>query len=289
MLSRILYLPFIVFLIIAFYLTFEVDSGYSWFIIPPVIALAAIFFAQPEIDWWWYQRNIPKMDPQLIRIISEKIPFYADLPLEDKKRFQNRVMLYVIANAFIAKGIKEDGEPPTEIKYFLAINVVQLTFGQADYRLPKFERMVIYPAPFPSPQYPEYIHSSETYAEDGVLIFALDPFMKGTINPHVYNIGLHEYAQAYIFSYPEKMYPDEKLIAWEELEVISGMKTEGVKKAIGLPEIDIRPVVIHHFFYYPEKMKTAKPGVYQRLSEIFNLDFLREGSPVIDRSRLGDI
>ncbi len=289
MLSKRLYLPFFVLLAIALYLTLVVSSSYSWYIIPPILAMAAIFFIQPELDWWWYQKHIPPMNPQLEKIIDQTIPFYHALSATNKKRFQNRVELYVIANAFIAKGVKEDSEPPSEIQYFLATNVVQLTFGQADYRLPKFERLVIYPARFPSPQYPEHIHTSEMYEEDGVLIFALDPFMRGVMQAKEYNIGFHEYAQAYIASYPDKDYAKEEEISWEGLTAISTMKSEAIKKHIGLPDIDIRAVVIHHFFYFPEKMKALKPALYERHSKIFNLDLLDAKSPVIDYDKLGDI
>ncbi len=289
MLSKRLYIPFLLLLVIALYLTIMVSSSYSWYIIPPILICAAIFFIQPELDWWWYQKHIPPMHPQLEAIIEKSIPFYAALRQEDKKRFQNRVELYVIANSFVAKGVEEDSDLPKEIKYFLATNVVQLTFGQADYRLPKFERMVIYPAYFPSPNFPEYIHASETNTEDGVLIFALDPLMRGIMQAQEYNIGFHEYAQAYIASYPDKDYAKEGEISWEDLSQISGMKSEAIKKHIALPEIDIRAVAIHHFFYFPEGMKNLRPALYERHSKIFNLDLLNAENPVMDRSKLGDI
>lgn len=288
MLSKILYAPFIILLIIALYLTIEVDSGYSWYIIPPFLIMAGIFFAQPEIDWWWWQKHVPPMDPGLEKVLQKMIPFYAALPEEDKKRFQNRVEMYVRANAFIAKGIKEDSTPPTEVVYFSSTNVVQLTFGQADYRLPKFERIVIYPAPFPSPQYPTPIHSSEIYVEDGVLIFAVEPLMEGIFRKEEYNIGFYEYAKAYIVSYPDRDYAEEEL-SWDNLEQISGYSKELVERKIGLPDIDIRAVAIHHFFYFPQSFKSIIPEIYTRYVKTFNLDLLREGSPVIDRSDLGSI
>lgn len=289
MLSRILYIPFVLLLIIVLYLTYEVDKGYSWWIIAPVVILAAIYFTSPEIDWWWYQRHLPEMNPKLEQIINEMIPFYAALPPEDKKRFQHRVELYVIANAFIAKGVKEDGVPPAEVKYFLATNVVQLTFGQEDYRLPKFERLVIYPAPFPSPQFPEQIHCSEMYAEDGVLIFAVDPLMSGIIRADEYNIGFHEYAQAYIVSYPEGAYAGEEELPWAALEQISGWSKKWIEDKIGLPEIDSRAVSIHHFFYFPKSFQALQPAIYARYRELFNLDLLQTGSPVVYRDKLGKI
>lgn len=288
MLSRILYAPFVIALIVALYLTIEVDSGYSWYIIPPFLILAAIYFTSPEIDWWWWQRNVPPMDPGLEKLLRKMLPFYAALPEPDKKRFQNRLEMYVRANAFIAKGIKEDSTPPSEVVYFSSTNIVQLTLGQADYRLPKFERIVVYPAPFPSPQHPTPLHSSEIYAEDGVLIFAVEPLMEGIFRKEKFNIGFYEYARAYMVSYPDKDYAEADL-SWQKLEEISGYTREVVEKSIGLPDIDIRAVAIHHFFYFPKPFKGVAPEVYNRYTKVFNLDLLREGSPIIDQSDLGDI
>ncbi|MEO0775054.1 MAG: hypothetical protein AAF146_00745 [Bacteroidota bacterium] len=285
MLSRLLYLPFVAAMIISLYLTFEVDEGYSWYIIPPVVALSAIYFLSPQIDWWWYLRHPPVMNQKLSELIHRMNPFYAALSPEDKKRFQDRVELYVRANAYISKGIKEDGVPPDEVVYFVATCITQLTFGLVDFRLPLFERIVIYPAPFPSPQFPEHIHASEIFAEDGVLIFAVHPLMEGIIRPDQYNIGFHEYAQAFIVSYPDAAYARREEVNWEILEAISGFSEEKIRKTIGLDLVDQRAVCIHHFFHFARSFREHLPDLYERHRSIFNLDPLRAGSPIVDRRR----
>ncbi len=285
MLTRILYLPFVAMIIIALYLTFEVDEGYSIYLIPPIVILSGIYFLSPQIDWWWYVRHPPQMNPKLEEIIRKMNPFYAALSPEDKKRFQDRVELYVRANAYISKGIKEDGVPPDEVVYFIATCITQLTFGLVDFRLPLFERIVVYPAPFPSPQFPEQIHASEIFAEDGVLIFAVHPLMEGVIRPDQYNIGFHEYIQAFIISYPDEAYAKEGELNWEILAEVSGFSEAKIRETIGLDFIDLRAVAIHHFFHFSRSFREKLPTLYQRHVQIFNLDPLRSGSPIVDRNR----
>lgn len=289
MLSRILYLPFLLATAIALYLTFEVSSSYSWYIIPPFMIMASIFFLQPQIDWWWDVRHPPKMNAKLEQLLQRIIPFYAALPPEDKQRFQNRVELYVRANAYIAKGLKEDGAPPEEVVYFIATCITQITFGMADFRLPKFERIVVYPAPFPSPQYPTPLHASEIFVEDGVIIFAVKVLMDGVLKPEAFNIGMYEYAQALIASYPEQAYARPEEVSWEILEKVSGFSEEKIRDTIGLPEIDLRALALCHYLNFPQTFQEHLPELYQRQGSILNLDRLQSGSPIVDRSIAGEL
>ncbi|MEM9824239.1 MAG: hypothetical protein AAF985_24355 [Bacteroidota bacterium] len=284
MLPRLLAFPFLVALGVLLYLTYFIDSGYGIYMLPVVIALVFLYILQPQIDWWWYNRNLPDLEEPMQRLLAAKLPYYKKLDKDQQLRFRQRCALYLLANDFIPQGPKV---VPEDIKGLLAANVVQLTFGQMDYRLSMFERVVIYTIPFPSPQYPEHLHSSELFAEDGVLLFTADHLVKGTLeNQRYFNVGLYEYAKVFRLSYPKYAYPVEGL-SWEALEKVSGFITQKVKDYVGLPELDILAVAIVYFFCFPTRFRTNFPEVSQQLQVIFNQDPSQEGNPVIHTDRIG--
>ena len=137
----------------------------------------------------------------------------------------------------------------------------------------KFEKVIIYPVPFPSPEYP-FPHASELYEEDGCLIFSAENVMRAFFNPgKLYQVGLHEYAKAFMLACPEAVWPafDAENV-WQDLETASGMSREHVENVVGLSGLDALPVAIHHFFIFPITFKKAFPQEFDQLKEIFSGD-----------------
>jgi Mlc titration factor MtfA (ptsG expression regulator) len=270
--SRILSIPFVVAALVLLYLTWEVDEGYSTWIIPPVLMLALIYIFSPQINWRWYVRRPPALDAPIRRMLQQFHRFYQQLAPEAKQRFRDRVALFMIAHEYMPQGVESI---PEDIKAAVAIHAVQLTFGQDDFLLEPFERIVIYPKPFPSPQHPRQFHASEVYEEDGVLLFAAEQLMLGTTAPEqYYNIGLHEWAKVYLHLHPDAAWPAVDADSWERLERISGMSREAIVKWINLPEeaIPALPVAISHFFVFPARFKEEWPDAYAAFGAVFQLD-----------------
>ncbi|MEL6868095.1 MAG: zinc-dependent peptidase [Bacteroidota bacterium] len=284
MLSRVLAVPFVLGLLLCVYLAWESDESYAAYIIPQALSLVVIYIFQPQIDWWWYNRRPPEVDHQLRQILDRYLAFYQRLSEGNKKRFRERVALYVFANDFMAKVFDE---VPEDIKGIIATNIVQLTFGQSDYRMDTFERIVVYPQPFPSPQYPTKRHASEIFEEDGVILFSAEQLMAGTLNPKKnYNIGLHEYAKIFILTHPKISFPKYDDFIWEKLEMISGFSREFVEAYIGLPDVDPLPVSMTYFICFPVKFKEILPNAYQDFVKILNLNPINQHDPVVDKDLL---
>ncbi len=273
MLTRILYIPFAAGALIFLYLAWEVNSHYYWHLLGSTMALILIYLLGPQINWWWYQRYPPDLPAVITQILENRLPFYQRLSQEKKMKFRNRAAMYMEANEFIAKGMKEVAP---DLKAAVACSVVQLTFGKDDYLLNKFEHIVIYAHPFPSPQYPDNWHSSEIFPEDGVVLFSAEQLMPAFLNPTGYfHIGLYEYARIYRICHPEVIFPSFYPDSWKEFEVVSGFKKDLVLNWIGLPEIDLTAVATVLFFVFPEKFKKVFPEKYDRLAEIFNTGMTR--------------
>ncbi|MEM1319533.1 MAG: zinc-dependent peptidase [Bacteroidota bacterium] len=280
MLSRLIALPLIAGVFGCLYLSLEFSDAYAYGIIPQALLLVVIYILQPQIDWWWYNRNPPKLDIKMIRTLDQFFPFYTKLSQQLKERFQKRLALYIFAHEYIGKDVLE--EVPDDIKGVIAAMAVQLTFGHEDYLLTKYERIVIYPFPFLSPQFPRNIHASELFEEDGVVIFAANKLMDGVVKPKQhFNIGLYEFARIYTNSYPDQEYPQFDEFIWGKLEAIGGFTKQDIEKTIGLPEPDAQAIGIGCFFTFPDKFQQLLPNAFDRYQQIFNINPSKPEHPVL--------
>ena len=246
---------------------FAEDGFYGRIAIPFVIGAAICYILAPQINWRFYLKNPPKMDPGLHRLLETKVEFYQAMHPFERKKFRDRVMLFIEAVDFKAQ---VSDEFPSDMKICIACSAVRLLQGRGDYFFPKFENIILYPHPFPSPQFPENWHVSEIFEEDGVVLFAAKPLLLGFLTPKkYYDIALHEYAKVYRISYPNLDYPDLQENLWTELEKISGFSKEIITKSIGLPAIELWPVAVVHFFVYPKRFQSALPDLFRKMDAVF--------------------
>lgn len=271
-LSRILALPFFIAMAFAFYLAFAKDSAYAVYVIPCVVVLAIIYIFSPQIDWWWYQRNPPTLPDKLRAFFEQHSFFYQQLQREeDRQLFHQRVALFKIATDF--KSPEADTAVSEDLKVAVAASAVPLTFHLPEYLLPKFETVVVFAQAFHSPQYPHYIHASELFEEDGVLLFSAPHLMKGFMSPReYYDVALHEWARAFVLSFPELNWPADDPQRWLAFPQISGFPAQAILQWINRPDVELLAVTIVHYFHFPQRFKVVLPEVYGDLEGIFRLE-----------------
>ena len=266
--SRILSIPFVIAAIVLLFINFETDGQYAVYLIPVIFVLAGIYILSPQINWWWYQRHPPDVAGK-IRELFFKYPFYQRLPEGEKKRFRNRVALFIMGNNFMMPGIETI---PEDIKAIAAANAVTLTLGQENFLFPKFENVILHPKPMPTLQYPEKYHTSEIYEPDGVVLFSIKQLVRSFVESKQYfNIGLYEYAKVFVLVHQEYNYPIFNETSWEALERISGFSKEWIEQWINLPDIDPMAVSIAHFFTFPEEFMEELPSEYEAYRKIFKM------------------
>lgn len=273
--ARLLSLPFVIVAFFFLYLTWEKDESYSLYIVPPVLVLALIYVFSPQINWWWYKRNPPDLDPPLRLLLERFYSFYQHLTPPRQQRFRERLALYNLSVEFMPQAMER---VPEDVKGVVAAAAVTLTFGMeddSDWRLSAFERVVVYPRPFPSPQYPEQFHASEVFEEDGVILFAAEQLMLGFTQPYRHlNLGLYEYARVFAAQHPEAPWPQLPPDIWSHLEAVSGISYQQVQAWINLPESEIDPlaVTVAHFLLFPRAFRMALPGIFDALESILGFD-----------------
>jgi Glucose-regulated metallo-peptidase M90 len=269
-LSRLLALPLVLIAAIGAYLAFQVNTDYAGMIVPCAIGLGLLFVLSPQIDWWWYQRHPPKIAPKLQQFLESHSGFFRSLQSEEERnRFRERAVLFKIATDFKTPG--EESDPVTEdVKMVIAATAVQLSFYRLEFLLPKFENVVVFNGSFISPQYPQYQHSSELYEPDGVLLFSAPHVMKGFMQPQqYYDVCLHEWARAFLLSYPNEPWPSDEAVHWEQLSLISGFPAQAIAQWINRPDVELLPAAITLYFQFPERFRAGLPKFTAQLDGIF--------------------
>lgn len=259
--------PLGVLAILFFNLAVFFDPDFSWWMIPWVILLALVYIMSPQIDWWWYQKHPPKLPEPLVRLLMAKLPFFQQLSNAEKTKFCTRMAMYIEANEMRKQG--PDADPiPEDIKAVVAASVVQLTFGMEDYLLNKFEHIIVYPHPFPSPQFKRW-HACENFPPDGVILFSAEQLMAGFAAPQkFFHIGLYEYTKVMKICHPGLKFPEWGKDIWDKLAAVSNFPKEAIEKWVGLPDLDVDAVAVAHYFIFPEKFKALMPREYEGLASL---------------------
>jgi len=270
MIANRIALIFIIPALLCLYLAWEIDPAYAPWMIPFILCAAVTYILAPQINWRWYQRWPPDLTDTLTALLERFSGFYERLVPLEKKRFRTRVALFRMSIDWVPMGFQEDQLPP-DIELALASQAVMLTFMKEEYLFKQFEKVIVYPLPFPSPEFP-FAHASEIYEKDGCLLFSAQQVLQGFIQPkQYYNVGLHEYARVFIASYPHEAYPDFSAEdVWGKLAYVSNMDRVFIESIIGLAGISVLPVAIHHYFIFPERFQAAFPNETDVLDKVFN-------------------
>ncbi len=261
-------IPFILLLGLGLYLTIEVDENWSFMMIVALVILVAGFILAPQINWWWWQRFPPDLPSEMAQLLEQRLPFYRQLSAEEQQEFRRRVFLFNHGHNFMPQVLEK---MPLDGQVMIASAPVAMTFNKEQFLFPKFENIIVYPHPFPSPQYETTFHASEIYEPDGVVMFCLEHILRGFVDPRQFlNPAWYEYARVYAHTYPEADLGDWDNAGWEQLESVSGFSHEALKRWIGLPELDLQAMGIAFFFLFPKRFEEVLPAINQQLQAVFH-------------------
>ena len=271
MASRFIMFPFLILLLVAVYQLYQLDFVMSDSGLWEGVALLSggisivLYFIGGEIDWWWWTKNPPKLSNGFKLLLINHVPYYQNLNVAQRQKFQNRVALFFRAHEFMPMGElanqgeeltggyfdggsskssdNEDEKPvgriPADMMLFIASSLVQLTFGKKKWWLKKTDQVVIYPRPFPTPQMPEHFHTNETFLEDKVIMFSAEQLLQYyNLGSRAYAIGIHEYTNAFQQNYPAIKFPDLPNDFWERAEAMSGFGKSYLHEYMNLPAMD---------------------------------------------------
>lgn len=265
--SNILYIPFAVITVAGLYLSWEYSERWTWLIIFGVLSLALIYIFSSEINWWYYRRNPPDVDAPVRHMLETTDLFYQDLSPAEKVRFRQRLALFLMNNQFMPQGWES---VPHDIEAIISIGATKVLFHQEHPLFKTCTRVVVYPAMFPSPAYPEEWHGSEFFQEDEVLLFATERILPGFRHPNQYpDLTLYEYVRVMKREYPDLPWPIPSENTWQLIEAVSGFSKDGFSHFLGLREVDAEALFCTLYFTHPHRMARAGEGWLEKLESIF--------------------
>ena len=128
---------------------------------------------------------------------------------------------------------------------------------------------VFYGHPFPSPQFPQRLHISEYFEEDGALLFSVPHMIKGNEEPTRFlNILLYESAKVTMNGYLESVdYPSISRLCKH-----GGYTVKKMEEYLGLSQDDIciKALALTQFFADEKRFTT----VFPRLGEFFQREYI---------------
>jgi Mlc titration factor MtfA (ptsG expression regulator) len=244
-------------------------SEYSFWLVPLIVALAILYVLHPEIDRWYVRKNPLSLPRGMLRFIEDHLPAYRLLDSAQKKEFESAASIFLKNTTFMPQAFER---VPEDMKVVLAANAHILTAFRPEWhkKYADYENIVIYRHPFPTPQFPKYLHSSELYVQDRVLLFCADHFMKAFRFPQqFFNTAMYEWAKVlFIDKTPEFE------VNLQALPEVSGFQNSVIVDYVGLPEpyIQWEAVATTYFFTFPVRYKMHMENSYEKISEYFGVD-----------------
>lgn len=272
-LSNVLTIPFAITAIALLTRLFaDKDDVIAMWAVVPVTIIVLIYLFQPQIDYWWLERNPIEIDPKVLKLINATNDFYRELDEEEKKEFHKRLMLYINGYAFSAKGMETDTDVPYDIRLMIAQIPVTIGFYQKDKFLKNYERIILYKHAFPSPRH-KFLHTMEVHAEDGAIIFSLEHAEAAFFNPNdFYNVAWHAYVEAYLDNRKEQLVePGEEGPAWKDLHQILDFDQSFILRTLGFDKVKIETVIVMAYFLKNNELKSVRPLWHKQLQQHFNL------------------
>lgn len=272
--SHKLLAPFALLALVFLYLAWEVDPSYARFMIPCVVVAAAIYVSAPQINWWWWQRHAPDLEPQFHQWLERNCLFYSNLPTERRPAFRSRVFLIREATDWSPMAWPEENVP-ADVQLAIASQQAMLSFGWPRFLNERFEKIIVYPRPFLSPNHPQP-HASELFEPDGCLIFSAEQILLAAVMPkRFFNPALYELARALVLGFPSEGLPAFADVPeiWEKLEQASGQSRQRIAETIWPLEptgaLDAQAVAVHHFFIFGAQFAEAFPTESAQMRAFF--------------------
>jgi MtfA peptidase len=212
-------------------------------------------------------------------ILEKYFAFYNMLSDADKRKFENKLLLFLSSKEFIPRKLPEVSN---EMRVLISACAVQLTFGLPDVTLKHFERILIYPDDYYSTINKKY-HKGEVNPTQKLIVISWKAFLDGYIVPNdSRNLGFHEMAHALhlenIIRNGEHDFFDKKqLDAFDAIAIDARNKETHpaqliFRKTAFTDTHEFFAVAVEHFFESPQELKQTLPDLYQILATLLQQD-----------------
>lgn len=215
-------------------------------------------------------------------ILQQYFPYYQQLSLTNKNRFERKVMEFIFQKQFIPRQLESI---TMEMRVMIAASAVQLTFGLPQTYLSHFDKILVYANDYYSNITKQY-HKGEVNPRFGIIVLSWRSFVEGYADQQdSRNLGLHEMAHALrleIAIRSEEIPPfDESLLrSFDEFaHRICGdpaYASQTVFRPYACTNVhEFFSVAVETFFERPQQFQSSMPELYKLLAGLLNQDPLQ--------------
>lgn len=240
-----------------------------WILFPSVILLTLVIIFNKEIIVWGHKRNNKGLNPKEVNFLKNHFSLMHHITPEEEADFFQKVSLFKVDKEFIAQGL--EGVPYQAILLTGAYAAFFEGHRQEGVQIPlrDYPVFIFYNHAFPSPQYPQSLHISEIYSEDGAMMFSIPHLIRGSKEPDRYlDIGLYEMAK----TRADIMGLDASTLELTKLCATGGFSVLQLEKYIGLSQSNIshQALALVIYFSHRTRFSLAFPDYKQKLDQIFS-------------------
>ncbi len=229
----------------------------------------------------WRTTYYPRKVKAALKPYLHEIPFYKNLSIEDKKRFEKRVQVFLNTKTIISrsKGLRINARK----KALIAGTAVELTFGFKRFDFDHFSKILLYRNDYYSTISKQY-HRGEVNIR-GFIVLSWASFEKGHADRNDgINLGIHEMAHALklenrIVNHNYQFIDADVYKAFHrEFESFSGGFGSGQGFLRDYAKTNIHEffaVCCENFFERPKEFKSKAPDIYTLISIILRQDLAK--------------
>lgn len=249
-------------------------------LLPLVFALYKVFLESKiktyRLNKKWQSSWGEKKIKTYHKYLSKHNSYYNKLNEKGKSKFIKRTYNFIHDMVYYGKAGVVITE---EIKVVIASAAIQLTFGHKEYLFQKFRYIFVYPEPFYSKIFEQYLKGG-TYPT-GVIAISWSHFLEGYQDDEDgINLGLHEMAHTMLLQLSDdqfETYIDEWFtISRKEFLNIKEGNSIMFRSYAGTNRHEFLAVAIECFFEQPKIFKKKLPKIYTGLKVLLNQDPLND-------------
>lgn len=234
-----------------------------------VMAGGTILIFKKEINLWVHKRTGRLLSEKETQYLTENFSLLKYIPADMKSQFYQKVIFFRLDKEIISQDPKERVYHPAVLLCGAYAAYFDMKNTRKTVPFPTIPVYVFYGHPFPSPQFPQALHISEYFEEDGALLFSVPHMIKGNEDPTRYlNIVLYESARVAM----DGLFDSVDFPTLNKLCKYGGYKLEKLEEYLGLSQenISIKALAISLFFADKDRFTL----VFPRLADLFHREYI---------------
>lgn len=236
------------------------------------------FYKKPiYIHFYFRLKKLPYQDE---RFVKDRFPFYNRLNSKQKKFFQHRVIIFMQDKSFEGR---EGFVVTHEVKLYISVTAVMLTFGMRNFLLPSLKKVIIYPEVYHSTINRAY-HKGEFNPRMKALVFSWKDFLEGFANDSDnLNLAIHEFIHVIQINSMKENDISSTIFADASKEMVAILLDEKIRRRLKdtkyfreyafTNRFEFLAVLVEYFIESPIEFKQKFPEFYSKIKEMLNYNF----------------